>query len=416
MNAQIAIHSLLEKSSLIKRTREQQLRTSGERFNIFSILRLEYNEAKLHSQFIADFLSPSGTHGQHTLFLQKFLEKVNLPQLDTTFIDQTKVYTEEYIGPIPTDYSEGGLIDVVIKIPHNQIIVIENKINAGDQKHQLIRYKRAYPNSYLLYLTKEGCKPSKDSTHFAGKEIVDFEDARHCRISYKVHILEWLEECYKEITRHPLLRETLFQYIATIKTITNQSSDNYMSDQIADAVVSTNAHLEGFFTLREQKMVKAVERKLLYKFIDEMEVVAKELGLSYEKSESNRESFGHEKEGSELIFRLHGSPISIEVGFTEWRMGFCIGLGADNNIEDKEGKELKQKLSKHFSELLGKDSDFTNYYYLLHFKNSKHGDEYLHDWHEGSYTIWGAVNNGDVAKKMKGYLETFIKELKELGI
>ncbi|RYE59132.1 MAG: hypothetical protein EOP48_01870, partial [Sphingobacteriales bacterium] len=297
MNTEHTAFVLTAKTAMIKRNREQFLNASGENFNIISLLNLEYDEARLHSRFIAGLLNPCGKHGKKALFLQLFLQAANLPPIAGNLLLDAKVYVEEHIGAITQDWMEGGQIDIVIKIPHDIVIVIENKINAGDQKHQLIRYKNRYPNSYLLYLTKFGTWPSTYSTHdqASGRKIVDFEgDPKHLLISYEEHILAWLESCSREATRQSLLRENIFQYITTVKKITNQLTDNTMSTEIASTVISTNENLEGFFALRTQNVVKAVERQLLYKFIDETTAIAKELGLEYDVTNSDRE-LGHKE-------------------------------------------------------------------------------------------------------------------------
>ena len=52
-----------------------------------------------------------------------------------------------------------GKVDIVIKDSSEQnIIVIENKIYAGEQHDQLLRYHKSFPKGKLLFLTLEGRK------------------------------------------------------------------------------------------------------------------------------------------------------------------------------------------------------------------------------------------------------------------
>lgn len=62
------------------------------------------------------------------------------------------------------------------------------------------------------------------------------------------------------------------------------------------------------------------------------------------------------------------------------------------------------------------DEKLPNWYYLLYFKNSRLGHEYLSEWSEGSFGVWGKVNDGVVAKQVGWYFETFLRELKELNL
>jgi hypothetical protein len=414
MTAPIAITSLIEKTYLIKRHRENLLNASGENYNVFNTLRLEYDEERLHSRFIADLLNPKGSHRQADFFLKSFLLRLNIPDIQQALLPQTKVYVEDHVGPISKDYLTGGSIDIVIKVPHDIVIIIENKVNAGDQKHQLIRYKNAYPKAHVLYLTKFGDNPSELSTHNQqdGVMMVDFPNDTKCRpISYKIDILEWLNGCYKECIRFPLLRETLHQYISTVKKITNQLTDSYMTNDIAESILSSNANLEGYYILRNSYDInKAIERRLLDRFIGQMIQLAKDLELTFTDADIDRE-LGHKAQETEINFYVPNSPFSIDFGFDTWRMEFSLGVGGvDGSID----VSLKPQISKHFTDLFGKDADYPNWYYLLYFRNSKLGDEHLAVWDEGKMSVWGAINDGTLAARMKWYFERILNELLSL--
>ena len=72
----------------------------------------------------------------------------------------------------------------------------------------------------LIYLTLDGCSPSKDSLgeYLKENDIV-------C-LSYKSDIRGWLDRCVELSSRTPLVRETINQYISTIDILTN----NVMED------------------------------------------------------------------------------------------------------------------------------------------------------------------------------------------
>ena len=158
-----ALH-LLDNITVIRNKYDEIAKVTGENFNIFSILHLESDEVRLHSRLIGELLNPKGSHNQNELFLKLFVASIGLEkQYSDEQLKSAKVFIEENIGLISDDYSEGGRIDLVVKFPNNNEIVIENKIWAGDQYNQLGRYFEEYPKSYIVYLTPFGYEPSSSS-------------------------------------------------------------------------------------------------------------------------------------------------------------------------------------------------------------------------------------------------------------
>ncbi len=185
---------------------------SGIYYNIFDVLGLTASEVSLHSSLIASLLRPD-KHGARRKFLAAFLKMpaLNLPEgflnLDKVIVEQ-----EKYIGPKKDD--SGGRIDLLLTDGNNHII-IENKIYAGDQEHQLLRYHNFRPEGKLVYLSLfEDDKPSKESLGGLDPELVT-------SISYKYDILQWLKECVQISANLPYIRETINQYIKTIQQLTN---------------------------------------------------------------------------------------------------------------------------------------------------------------------------------------------------
>ena len=217
----------------------------GERFNIFKVCRITDKEVLLHSRLIAALLNPEGAHGLGELFLMSFLRDV----IDDEFnfnVNSAKVYTEKDIGPV-TDRS-GGQIDILVQDDKGNIIVIENKIYAEDQKNQLVRYynyaKENSNNFRLIYLTLDGHEPSKESL---GKEGIVYHIA-----SYRDHILRWLEDCAKESYDKPLIRETLAQYISVIKQLTNQDMETDIKKEMID-ILSRTENIDALFAISSMR-------------------------------------------------------------------------------------------------------------------------------------------------------------------
>lgn len=231
-----------------EKTQKEEKQKRGEYFNIFSVLRLETKEVRLHSAFLAELLNPEGSHGLGKQFLELFLNMVVRKNKENFYfeIENAKVHIEYYIGIISEDKKSGGRIDLLIEDGKGNAIIIENKINAGDQEYQLLRYdnfaKDIYKNYKLLYLTKDGGDASEYST---GKENFEYQ----C-ISYRNNILPWLECCEQAAVRHPLIRETIHQYIINLKEILNIMEKN-TQDSLFDRIVENKEYILSVLFLKD---------------------------------------------------------------------------------------------------------------------------------------------------------------------
>lgn len=226
------VENLLYQVSEINKKYEEIANITGDNFNIFKILKIESSEVKFHSALLAELLNPKGSHGQKEEFLKAFIKNLQIENFEEPDITNCQVVVEEHNGKINEDYTIGGRIDIVIKANPNKVIVIENKINAVDQFNQLVRYKHAYPNGQILYLTLEGGHPSSDS-------IGDLKENEYRCISYSHDIIKWLEECRKKSVMFPMLRECISQYINLIKHLTHQSPNKRQEMEIREVLLSS---------------------------------------------------------------------------------------------------------------------------------------------------------------------------------
>lgn len=204
--------SLLEKVNLLNDKYHYISKITGETFNLFSLLNVEYDEVKTHSSFITELINPYGSHNQKSKFFDLFLEVVGIANVYDT--DKPIVSKERYS-------KENGRIDIWVYDGKN-VLIIENKIGAEDQEDQLERYFREakkyadISNIMILYLTLDGSEPSANSLkNDETKENVIL-------ISYRNHILSWLKKCVKEVATITILREAIHQYLLLIKKITGQ--------------------------------------------------------------------------------------------------------------------------------------------------------------------------------------------------
>lgn len=208
---------------VIDKHKENEKR-KGETFNVFSILKMERKENNTHSAFLAELLNPHGTHQKGNQFLYLFLNSINIStQLD---IKSAKVKVEHSIGGRDDVLKKGGRIDIFIYDKHLNCISIENKIDAGDQFAQVERYYNyKTAQNTVVYLNKYGDEPSVESKG----ELIP---GKHFHIiSYKDHIIDWLQSCIVESEDLPILKSSIKQYLILIKKMTN-SMDNKEKEEM----------------------------------------------------------------------------------------------------------------------------------------------------------------------------------------
>ncbi len=314
-------------------------RITGDDFNIFKTLNLESSENKLHSKILKEFLNPKGTHGQGDLFLKIFLEHQKILDFDS---ESASADCEIRIGNINTDYTEGGRIDIVIKDENNKQIFIENKINATDQKNQLLRYYKSDPNAYLFYLNKDGSNPSEISTNGLSPE-------KYKIISYSYDIISWLEECRMKAVSLPIIRETITQYINVLKIITNQITDNKMKNDIKDLIVQNPEYINSIeICFQElQDIIKETKKEFIK--------LVSPTYPSYDTINSNED-------------------IILKTYFLEDIKGFYIGYKTLKGDEDISNSETVKKYNKLFKELdnrINDNSNYTAYFYPDPFKKGQ---------------------------------------------
>lgn len=306
----------------LEQAQQEERNRKGENYNLFSILSIERYELK-HSALIANLLDPEGSHGCGDAFLRAFFEialKGTAYPFESSSPDSC---TEHYTGPIAGD--TGGRIDILVKSSQYGLI-IENKIYAGDQDKQLIRYDNYGKTTFgvgrylLVYLTLFGSEASKESTATKSAEEVGY-----LRLSYAEDILRWLEQCVQQADNKPLIRESLNQYIRTIKQLTYQDMNQENIEKIIDLAVD---HPEVVATLSSNR--DAIAQRIRKKYIfDKLKEYADQKGWLYDDSESS-----YNEEEPKIRFHKEGWDGSIIISADSegkksnygWWMNLWIGI------------------------------------------------------------------------------------------
>ena len=302
---------------------QEERNRKGENYNLFSILSIERYELK-HSALIANLLDPKGSHGCGDAFLRAFFE-IALKGTAYPFEKCTlpHSYTEYYTGPRAGD--TGGRIDILVKSSHYGLI-IENKIYAGDQDKQLTRYDNYGRETFgadgylLVYLTLYGCDASKESTATKSAEEVGY-----LRLSYAKDILLWLKECVRLADNKPLVRESLNQYIRTIKQLTYQDMNQEDIKKIIDLAVDL-PEVVATLSSKRDAIAQGIREKYIFAKLKEY---ADQKGWLYDDSESS-----YNEEEPKIRLRKEGWDGSIIISADSedkksnygWWMNLWIGI------------------------------------------------------------------------------------------
>lgn len=288
------------------------------------------------TQIFAEFLNPKGKHGFGSQFLDAFLD-ISLTrncvdkEFRNAFSASTAIVRAE--DPIKDDeeHGESGRLDIAIydrSHRSRRMIIIENKINAEDGYNQLSKYAKyaqnKCPNNWrLLYLTPDGRDASEQS---AGS-------TKYIAISYRDHILPWLDKCVDIANGDCIIREFLSQFASHIKEhITNNTMNKELVEELSENADKIAAAGE------IAKAVDAARKAAIKKFVNRLAepcnlVVLGELDLDLRATA-----------GFNLVDDIENIKINIGFEFEEkdYTFLFCGVCCSDVELSDAQKDELKK--------------------------------------------------------------------------
>ncbi len=374
------------------RLQEQEERkkalAQGEEFNVFKVLKLSRSEVRLHSALIAEFLNPKGKHGMGDKPLEAFLDQVCGQEGFHFDAHHAKVHVEEHIGRIDDDYEKGGNLDILIQ-SGDKVVIIENKIDAKDQKKQLIRYQhfaKQHKQGFLLfYLTLTGEKASDYSTKSDQEILRPGQD--YYTISYEKDIVAWIENCILLSAEKPLVRETLQQYLNLIKEMTNNMGDKN-SKQLIETMIDNHEAVASIWSERYKYALTVFKSHLEPK----MKILAEELGLS----------------------------MSYDDGFFDGKTEKKLYLSREK-WDDLRIIIESTRASNYWLHVNGQDRKHPNLPQPLKSLGEKTSDAYPFGWswlREGYWDLYSpvtvsAIISGAFSAVMKVHLEQIIQEVEE---
>lgn len=226
---------------------------------IFDMIGCSTKEA-MHSAIIGFLINPNA-HEAGAYCFQEFVKLLPSDRIGTLKHEPIKKVALEYdLGPVViNERPTGGRIDIYAEYANGHALVVENKIYAGDQECQLLRYHntledRKQPHT-LVYLTLFGKCPSDYSlgseTEKAQASLLP-DDV--ITLSYR-RIKEWLvtikDKCspsigynveqYHDLISKLIMKETVIHTLLS-------SGDNYLSAvKIAESIEDCRMELKRMF-------------------------------------------------------------------------------------------------------------------------------------------------------------------------
>lgn len=337
---------------------------TGNEYNLFSILKLERKEIR-HSLFLADMLNPMGKHSQGTLFLELFIEEIKSKVGEIENINPNDVRINTEINVISKDGKQGR-IDVYIE-DENNIIYIENKVDAQEGENQLSGYSNV--NTYgkkriILFLTKDGITPQSTK-----------KEEKVYPISYEEDILKWLMKCREKVADKHRLNDIITQYIEIVKEITNQK-DGIMEEEMRKIILGNYNEakkIKESFKQCEKKLdekAKKLLEDLKNKIQEELLTENEEWKVNKDRNEDNRESIflKNNKNDFEIGMEHFNSNFKEDDGLRDDKI-FC-GIFNEkeckknkwNNkvpIKDFEGTPLKTNSQEYINLFFKDEGDIT---------------------------------------------------------
>jgi hypothetical protein len=156
----------------LKKHNQELIKNGVHDYSLINSLLSVNDEVRLHSRFIFSIINPHGLHYQGALYLKLFMQQ--LPEEFHNFLNCDKAVVVR----------EQNNIDLLIH-DYEHFLIIENKLNAADQKHQITRYIQSVQKEYLndvydlsnrvkvIYLSKTKVKPSAESDSMIGFNLTE---------------------------------------------------------------------------------------------------------------------------------------------------------------------------------------------------------------------------------------------------
>lgn len=374
---------------------EELQKHRGDKFNIFSILKMERLEVNTHSAFLYELINPDGTHYQDDKYLRIFIDEVL--KIEDFDFENVKVNRETFTNT-------SRRIDFTIE-NKDYYIAIEMKIDATDQDNQLSDYfeyakKQKKEITKVYYLTLDGKDASEKS--FKNKEIIPYEN-----ISFQFHILNFIEKSIEKSANLPIIRESLIQYKNLILNITNQTTQELQMEimkiintpKMAIAATSMSKGLAKVWGERELLFWEKLEEKL-NKYYKNNNLDTKNWIVSF---------YDEEIEDNKLNYIINNRIKNMYFNKDDYYFKICSYTDAEF------GYEMEFVNSSKDINILAQKSGFKYKQKNIRWINSNIKLNFSKDYEKPTYNIFDDKKLDEIVEniynEIKSYMDIIVKEL-----
>jgi hypothetical protein len=194
------------------------------------------DEVHLHSRFIYSLINPSGRHYRGSAFCERFMTALGYPD----FLNYSSLKVWREYRNIDLYLTDG-----------ERFVVIENKIDAADQRQQASRYidlitaegqtreRSVSPENILFVYLSNGrespadfsLSPYRLETAADGRFFVDEGNRRIARYSnahYRTNVLSWISSCMELVRDMPNV-ENIYAALVDYRTAVQRVTKTYTS-------------------------------------------------------------------------------------------------------------------------------------------------------------------------------------------
>lgn len=214
MNSEVM---LFERADGIYNEARKKIEENGS-YNVFTILNMERYEVNTHSKMIYSLLDVNGSHNMGDQYLKLFIKSLGFEDWEKEENDwacKAEYISSDVLGSRPDFVIYSG----------KSCILVEMKIDAGDGEKQLSRYSVLLNQDSefkcieehkkrICYLTLNGRPPSSQSADGVDVEL----------LSFKEHILNWLDACIDITDESKDVYSGLQQYRNLIRKLVQEDS------------------------------------------------------------------------------------------------------------------------------------------------------------------------------------------------
>ena len=401
------LNKFLPQIKIIIEEVKKEMKKFPTQFCIFDVIKLQRHE-NYNSNLLAKFLQINIENEDTKLsFVKDFLiylnDKFKWGYYGFKSIEELEKINHSYIRIKREEYADSRRIDLFISYKKDFAIIIENKIDAGEQDNQLDDYynnkkKDNYKNLYMIFLTPSGYE-SYTLSEKSKKELGNnFQTLKHSDIAlWLENILEnekysflhdknILDNDNKYIKDYRLLKSAMIQTIHNANMLSNNTKELDMTKKKIQELLEDNI-FKDIQTVEDAEEYKQIFNKINLVLEDRKKtIISNKMINIFEFSKriidyfiindiKNYNELGYEKVIKDTLYNMYShiidfsyikeSQIVLESSRDEYdTIYFYFGIYTDDVELIKQIKKLDKNINNIFEKFY-KDSSGWIYQYNI---------------------------------------------------